>query len=153
MSLIPTRIEIPEPNLFSHTARDGVAMFYILFIVFFPGGVMLGPPFISVDAFIFATVGFIVVALGLDCKIVVGPTEVRFMRRIFWIPYYVVRGKEITSVVYDSDWDDEETASGVVVTLAGKEVHIGAGKRKNELYMNLYRCSAEHRVFHSDREL
>jgi hypothetical protein len=128
-------------------------MFWILLIVFFPGGVMLGPPFMSVNFFVFSFTAYVVVGLGLDCKITVGPTHVRFARRIYWLPYYVVNGTEITSVSYDSDWDEERTASGVVVEINGKEIHIGAGKRKTELYNGLFKNSAVYRVAQSPQEL
>jgi hypothetical protein len=138
---------------FSHTARDGVAMFWILFIVFFPGGIMLGPPFMSVRIFTYSFVAFIVVGLGLTCKITVSATRVRFARRFFGIPYYVISGSEITSVTYDSDWDEEETASGVVVEIDGKkEIHIGSGKRKTALYTGLYVNSALYRRMESNQE-
>ncbi|MRW89029.1 hypothetical protein GJ699_03435 [Duganella sp. FT80W] len=81
-------------------------MFWILLIVFFPGGFMLGPPFLSMKFFIIALIAYFVVGLGLSCKIIVGTTQVRFVRRIFGVPYYVVTGREITSVTYDSDWDE-----------------------------------------------
>lgn len=141
-----------EPTIFSHTARDGVAIFWILLIVFFPGGFMLGPPFMSMKFFVISLMAYLVVGLGLSCKITVGPTRVRFARRVFGIPYYVVTGSEITSVSYDSDWDEEETASGVVVEIDGKEIHIGAGKRKTELYKGLFQNSAYYRQMQSNQE-
>lgn len=142
-----------ETNPFTHTARDGVAMFWILLIVFFPGGVMLGPPFVSMKIFVFSVLAFVVAGFGLDCKITVWPDRVRFVRRFYRIPYYIVTGSEITSVSYDSDWDEEETASGVVVEIDGKEIHIGAGKRKVELYLALFRRSVVYRNMQADQGL
>jgi hypothetical protein len=72
------------------------------------------------------------------------------MRRLYRIPFYVRSGDVINSVAYDSDWDDEETASGVVVEIDGKEVHIGAGKRKTELYLGLFRHSEAYRKLQSN---
>jgi len=131
--------ESTEEKLFSFTARDGVAMFWIFFIVFIPSGATLGPPFMSVDAFMICAAVYAVLAFGLDCKITVTSDGVRFARRLYRIPFYVRNGQAITAVSYDSDWDDEESASGVVVEIDGKEVHIGAGKRKTELYSGLFR--------------
>ena len=141
-------IDVP---LFSFKARDGVAMFWIFFIGFVPGGVTLGPPFMSLDAFLIWSAVYAALALGLDCTINVSPHRVRFMRRIYWIPYYVRSGRMITSVFYDSDWDEEDTASGVVVEIDGREVHIGAGKRKSELYLGLFRNSEMNRRMQADQ--
>jgi len=137
--------------LFSFTARDGGAMFWIFFMVFIPGGATLGPPFMSIDTFLICAAIFAVVAFGLDCKITVTSDGVRFVRRLYGIPFYVRNGDVITSVAYDSDWDDEETASGVVVEIDGKEVHIGAGKRKAELYSGLFRYSEVYRNMQSNQ--
>jgi hypothetical protein len=139
-----------EKTLFTHTARDSVAMFWLVFIIFFPGGTVLGPPFMSLRVFLISLGAYLIVCSGLSCKITVGPSHVRFTRRLFWVPYWVVSGSEITSVSYDSDWDEEETASGVVVGIDGKEVHIGAGKRKVELYTGLFLHSAVYRAMQSN---
>jgi len=144
--------EPTDETLFSFKARDGVAMFWILFIVFIPGGATFGPPFMSVEAFLICTTVYAALAFGLDCKITVTPEEVQFVRRLYWIPFYVRSGRMITSVSYDSDWDEEESASGVVVEIDGREIHIGAGKRKTELYVGLFRNSETYRRMQSGHE-
>jgi hypothetical protein len=140
-----------DKMLFSFKARDGVAMFWIFFIVFIPGGVALGPPFMSLSSFLIGAVGYAVLAFGLDCKITIRSDSVCFVRRLYRIPFYVRRGRLITSVSYDSDWDDEDSASGVVVGIDGKEIHIGAGKRKAELYTGLFRNSEIYRSMQSNQ--
>jgi len=140
-----------DVTLFSFKARDGVAMFWIFFIVFIPGGTTLGPPFMSVDAFLICAAVYAVLACGLDCKITVTADGVRFVRRLYWIPFYVRSGRAITSVSYDGDWDEDESASGVVVEIDGKEIHIGAGKRKTELYLGLFRNSEAYRKMQPDQ--
>ncbi|WP_161076140.1 hypothetical protein [Duganella sp. CY15W] len=144
-------VEQSDATLFSFKARDGVAMFWIFFIVFIPGGATLGPPFMSVDAFLICTAAYAVLAYGLDCKITVTSDRVRFVRRLYWIPFYARSGRVITSISYDSDWDDEESASGVVVEIDGRETHIGAGKRKAELYMGLFRNSETYRSMQAEQ--
>jgi hypothetical protein len=131
--------------------RDGVAIFWIFFIVFTLGGVTLGPAFMSVNAFLICAAAYAVLAFGLDCKITVAPGRVRFSRRLYWTPYYARSGRVISSVSYDSDWDDEHPASGVVVEIDGREIHIGAGKRKTELYMGLFRSSETYRRMQSEQ--
>lgn len=128
---------------FHYQARDGVAIFMIVIWVFFPGGCMLGFPFMSKEIFTYSVLAFLVVILGLDCKISVVPGQVRFVRRLFKIPYYIRRGTAITDVCFDSDWDEEATASGVVAEIDGKETHIWAGKRKGILYSGLSRVKGQ----------
>lgn len=140
-----------DKMLFSFKAKDGVAMFWIFFIVFIPGGVALGPPFMRLNSFLICAVGYAVFAFGLDCKITVRSGSVCFVRRLYRIPFYVRRGRLITSVSYDSDWDDEDSASGVVVGIDGKEIHIGAGKRKSELYAGLFKNSEIYRSMQSNQ--
>lgn len=88
------------------------------------------------------TAVFCIIAAGLRCRIRVSPDSVEFIRSLYFIPYYICRGRVITGVTYDGDWDDEDQSSGVVVTIDSKEVHIGSHKRKTELYLGLYRVSA-----------
>lgn len=103
----------------------------------------------SVQAFIVGTVCFIVIALGMTCKITVTSESVHIVRRCYFLPYVFYSGREIESVRYDGDWGDEEVSSGVVVTINKKEVHIGARKRMNELHTSLFRLSNEFRLMES----
>lgn len=135
--------------LYQYTGRDGVAVFYSFFWIFIPGGVILGLPFISVQAFIIGTAAFIVIALGLTCQITVTSEYVRFVRRCYFLPYSSYSGREIESVRYDGDWGDEEGSCGVVVTIDNQEIHIGARKRMNELHTSLFRLSNEFRMMES----
>jgi hypothetical protein len=140
-----------DTTLFSFKVRDGVAMFWIFFVVFIPGGVTLGPPFMNINTFFICAAIYAVLAFGLDCKITVTSNGVHFVRRLYRIPFYVRSGDVINSVAYDSDWDEEETASGVVIEIDGKEVHIGARKRKTELYLGLFRHSEAYRKMQSNQ--
>ena len=152
-ALLNMNAEQSDVTLFSFKARDGVAMFWIFFLVFIPGGATLGPPFMNVDAFLICSTVYVVLAFGLDCKITVTSDGVRFVRRLYWMPFYARSGRAITSVSYDSDWDEEESASGVVVEIDGREIHIGVGKRKTELYLGLFRNSDAYRRMQPDQGL
>ncbi|AVR97307.1 hypothetical protein [Pseudoduganella armeniaca] len=91
----------------------------------------------SLRALTISSVIYLLLIPWLDCKITVAPGRVRIARRLCRVPYYWYTGQSITDVCYDSDWDDEDTATGVVVSIDSKQFHIVAPRQKTAFYRRL----------------
>jgi hypothetical protein len=77
------------------------------------------------------------VIIGLRASIVVRPSRVVITRKWFFIPYWRNTGRVIEDVWFGGDWGEPEGASGVVVKLNGKEIHIGSRRTMDQLYFSL----------------
>lgn len=132
-------VDVPQAERFAFRNWDGGAAFWLGLIVFFNGGLGLGLPFMSWHVLAVTSVIYLLLVPWLDCTILVVPGRVRLARRLCRIPYYWYTGAKITDVCYDSDWDEESTATGVVVSIDCKEFHIVAPRRKTALHASLAR--------------
>jgi hypothetical protein len=82
-------------------------------------------------------VAALAIIIGLRASIVVRPSRVVITRKWFFIPYWRRTGRVIEDVWFGGDWGEPEGASGVVVKLKGKEIHIGSPKTMHYLYFSL----------------
>jgi len=89
--------------LYEYSGRDDVAIFFSFFFIFIPGGLVPGLPFMSIQAFLVGVGLFVVLALGMRCKIIVRPDSAEFVRTCYFIPYSGHLGQEITTVRFDGD--------------------------------------------------
>jgi hypothetical protein len=89
-----------------------------------------------VGVFIF-TLAALAVISGLRTTVVVRPSRIVITRKWFFIPYWRYTGQVIEDVWFGGDWGEPEGASGVVVKLRGKEIHIGSRKSMHYLYSSL----------------
>jgi hypothetical protein len=87
----------------------------------------------------------IALIVGLRASITVSDSEAVIVKKWFFVPYRTYRAPEIDDVWFGGDWGLEEGAMGVVVKLAGREVHIGTSKNMRELHDALWPQSAKYR--------
>jgi len=78
------------------------------------------------------------VLIGLRATIVVTSSRVVVTRSWFFIQYWRYSGRAIEDVWFGGDWGLPEGASGVVVKLNGKEIHMGSRKTMHHLHASLF---------------
>jgi hypothetical protein len=128
-----------EDATFSFSGRDSMAQLMGLMIMLAPVPWL---PFAVSHAGGVAGVAIFVAAVlavisGLQASIVVRPSTVLITRKWFFIPYWRYSGRRIEDVRFGGDWGEPEGASGVVVKLDGKEIHIGSRRTMHHLYVSL----------------
>lgn len=84
------------------------------------------------------------VLIGLRSSIVVSSSGVVITKKWFWVPYRRYTAKSIEDVWFGGDWGEPDGASGVVVRINGKEVHIGSRKSMHHLHTALVPLCAKH---------
>ncbi len=122
---------------FQFSGRDSQSQFLVFLIVMGAGALPL-PLLISgfgfKDAAISSVVFAVLVTIGLRASIVVSTAGVVITRSWFFVPYRWYTGAEIEDVWFGGDWGLPDGASGLVVKLDGREIHIGSAKTMHSLY-------------------
>ena len=129
-----------ENATFAFSAQDSLAQFMVWLLVLGAGTLPL--PLIAwwfggTAAAIASILTALAVLIGLRTSIVVTPSQVVITRRWFFIPYWRYTGPAIEDAWFGGDWGEAEGASGVVVQLNGKEIHIGSRKTMHHLHASL----------------
>lgn len=127
-------------TLFRYSGRDALPQFAVFFFVFGAGALPL--PFMIYHGWgVYAVAVFLAaaafVAVGLRFTIVVSAEGVRITRSWIGIPYWSHWGHAINDVYFGGDWGEAEGASGIVLDLDGREVHVGSGRSMGELHSAL----------------
>jgi hypothetical protein len=133
---------------YTFESSDSLAQFTI-WIIPVGGGGVVGMLFFAVGGWTSLFAGLIVGAvliIGLRASISVTDTEAVIVKKWFFIPYRTYRAAEIEDVWFGGDWGFEEGAMGLVVKLAGKEIHVGTGKNMHELHDALWPLCAEYKA-------
>ena len=81
------------------------------------------------------------VVLGLRSRISVYSGRVVVQRTWFSVPYRTYEAPTLDDVSYGGDWGLEEGAMGVVVSMGGREVHLGTSKNMRFLHDELTRVA------------
>lgn len=76
----------------------------------------------------------IALLIGLRTSITVRSDHVIIRRKWFFIPYRSHTAPSIERVCFGGDYGLEEGAMGVVVTMGGKDFHLGTSKSMHYLY-------------------
>lgn len=125
---------------FHFAGRDSLSQFTI-FLVMLGAGVLPFPVLVwaytGMTAAIVSVAVAGAVALGLRASITVSSSSVVITKMWFFIPYRRYAGPFMEDVCFGGDWGEPEGASGVVVTINGKEVHIGTPKSMHHLHESL----------------
>jgi hypothetical protein len=80
----------------------------------------------------------LVVLVGFRASIAVSPSGVVVTKSWFFVPYWRFKGPAIEDVWFGGDWGEPEGASGVVVKIRGKEIHVGSRKSMHQLHAALF---------------
>ena len=130
-----------ETATFTFSGQDSLLQFIMWLLVFLAGGLLV-PLLMWLFGGKLAAAVSIAVALmiifGLRASIVVTPSQVIITRKWIFIPYRRYTGPVIEDVWFGGDWGEPEGASGVVVQVNGKEIHIGSRKTMHYLHKSLY---------------
>jgi hypothetical protein len=127
---------------YQFSGPDSLARFVIGFVGWLGGGTF-PPPLIAWwiwgwPGALAWSAGILLVVAGLRASIVFTPAETVVTRRWFLVPYWRHRAAQIDDVWFGGDWGLDDGAMGVVVLLAGKEVHLGSASTMHGLYAALY---------------
>lgn len=125
-----------SPPLFQFESADALARVLVLFTPLVGGGVVavLALDFGGWRAIAGVAFACLIVASGLRSKISVSSDQVIIQRKWFFIPYRTYEAGAIEDVSYGGDWGMEEGAVGVVVSMGGREVHLGTPKTMRYLH-------------------
>lgn len=120
-----------DDGTFYFSGQDSLSQFMVWVIVLGAGCLPL-PLFVAWfggwTAAVISVVIAVVVLVGLRVSIAVSPSAVVVTKSWFFVPYWRYKGPVIEDVWFGGDWGEPEGASGVVVKISGKEVHLGSRK-------------------------
>lgn len=125
-----------SPPLFQFESADAIARVLVLFAPLAGGGVVavLALDFGGWRWIAGVALACLIVACGLRSSISVFSDQVIIQRKWFFIPYQTYEAGAIEDVSYGGDWGLEEGAVGVVVSMGGREVHLGTPKTMRYLH-------------------
>lgn len=132
----------PQP-LFEFESADALAQFLVWMTPLVGGGVIAA---ISLDlagwrALAVIAMVCLAIALGLRSRISVYSGRVVVQRTWFFLSYRTYEAAAIDDVSYGGDWGLEEGAIGVVVSMGGREIHLGTSKNMRFLHDELTRVA------------
>jgi hypothetical protein len=125
---------------FSFSGQDSLSQFMVWILVLGAGCLplpLLVWWFGGKTAAITSVVIALVVLVGLRASIAVSPSGVVITKNWFFVPYWRYKGPAIEDVWFGGDWGEPEGASGVVVKINGKEIHVGSRKSMHHLHAAL----------------
>ncbi len=128
-----------ELPLFFFESADTLARFNV-WIIPVAGGGVVGLLSLDVWGWRGLAVCLLLCAIaicGLRASITVSHNETVIRKKWFWFSYRTYRAPGISDVWFGGDCRCEEGAHGVVVELAGKEVHIGTAANMRKLLESL----------------
>lgn len=125
-----------SPPLFEFESADALARVLVWFTPLVGGGVVavLALDFGGWRALAVVALVCLAVASGLRSSISVFPNLVIVQRKWFFIPYRTYEASAIDDVSFGGDWGLEDGAVGVVVSMGGREVHLGTPKTMRFLH-------------------
>jgi hypothetical protein len=124
--------------LFEFESSDSIAQFCIWIIPFVGGGLIMLPFSIwGYIGIIITLIVVLVIVIGLRASIVIHEGKVVVRKTCFFITYKYYEADCVEDIWFGGDWGFEEGAMGVVVTLNGKDVHIGTSKNMRYLFDNI----------------
>jgi hypothetical protein len=126
-----------EHATFRYSGQDSLSQFMV-WIVLFSELPFYVWRFAGRTAAALAVLMTLVVIMGLRASIVATSSQVVITKSWFFIPYWRYTGRVIEGVWFGGDWGEPEGASGVVVKLDGKKVHVGSRKTMHYLYTSLF---------------
>ncbi len=142
----------PQARLYTFESADSLAQFGVWIVPVGGGGIVGLLTFWYGGwwgAFALAAIGLALI-VGLRASITVTDTEAVIVKKWYFVPYRTYRAAVIDDVWFGGDWGLEEGAMGVVVKLAGREVHIGTSKNMHQLHDALWPLSAHCRRVRGD---
>jgi hypothetical protein len=131
---------ICEDDVFEFESSDSLAQFAVLLSLLYGGVIFAFFRFGWVGwkgLAVFVAVCFILIA-GVRSSIAVQRDRVVIKRKWFFIPYRTYSAPYIEYVCFGGDYGFDEGAAGVVVTMGGRDFHLGNSKNMRFLHDALY---------------
>ena len=136
-----------QDEKFFWSGQDSLSQFVVWVVVLGGGSASLSFIAWSVGGKLAALVCLAVACLfvvGLRTSISISPLGVEVKKHWFFVIYRRYRGPRIEDVSFGGDWGEPEGASGVVVNVGGKEVHIGSRRTMHYLHKTLTELRRKH---------
>jgi hypothetical protein len=123
-------------HLFEFESSDSLAQFLVWMAPVAGGGAIAAVVWGMVGLSALAAIGaiWLVLLVGFRSSITVQLGRVTIRRKWFFVPYRTHIASSIEHVCFGGDYGLGEGAMGVVVTMGGKDFHLGTSKNMHYLH-------------------